>query len=74
MIVGIVWYGRVCHLWRGKKEVTVGGERGRSREAKRKRTGEGKVSWGRMVMRETCEIVCEIDLFYDLWTGPSTGW
>ena len=26
-----------------------------------------------MVMRETCEFVCEIDLFYDLGTGPSTG-
>jgi hypothetical protein len=35
---------------------------------------EDKKGWGRLVMRETCEFVCEIDLFYDLGTGPSTGW
>ena len=35
---------------------------------------EDKKGWGRMIMRDACEFVCEIDLFYDLGTGPSTGW
>lgn len=30
---------------------------------------EDKKGWGTMVMRETCEFVCEIDLFYDLGQG-----